>query len=208
MSISDDFASRFDSISVENAGAFAEKPVGDDPLAPGYTLLDDAGGRFAIERETGIISVLHDDTLLTDAGRTFAVTLRCVERSGITYAQTFQVRVTGRVPQIVGDGANEALSTLASGPLWDDAPIVPARRRVAMAFGGAKAEAPEPTRVERSEWATFAVFRAHAARQPLDNDGAFGALVAAQLPSVNVNATLALGAELPAPAPAHMSWAV
>lgn len=205
MSRSDDFASRFDSISVESSAAFADKPEGDDPLAPGYTLLDDAGGRFAIERETGIISVLHDDTLTTDAGRVFAVTLRCVERSGITYAQTYQVRVTGRVPQIVGDAANEALSTLASGPLWDGAPIVPARRRVAMAFGAAKAEAPEPA---RSEWSAFSVFRAHAARQPLNEIGAFGALVAANLPSVHVDAALALGAELPAPASAHANWSL
>jgi len=204
MSISDDFASRFDSISVERTGAFVDKPVGDDPLAPGYTLLDDAGGRFAIERETGIISVLHDDTLTTDAGRTFAVTLRCVERSGITYAQTFQVRVTGRVPQIAGDSANEALSTLAAGPLWDGAPIMPARRRVAMAFGAAKPT--EPARVTRSDWSAFAVFHAHAAREPLSDHGAFGALVAAHLPSVHVDAALALGAELPPPAPAHANW--
>jgi hypothetical protein len=206
MSTSDDFASRFDSISIESAGAFVDKPEGDDPLAPGYTLLDDAGGRFAIERETGVISVLHDDTLGTDAGRVFAVTLRCVEPSGITYAQTLQVRVTGRVPQIVGDAANDALSAFASGSVWDDAPIVPARRRVAMAFGDAKAA--ETVRVTRSDWSSFAVFHAHAARQPLGDGGAFGALMAAQLPSVHVDAALVLGAELPAPAPAHMSWAL
>jgi hypothetical protein len=208
MSTSDDFASRFDSIQIERANAFADKPEGDDPLAPGYTLLDDANGRFAIERETGIISVLRDDTLAADAGRTFAVTLRCVERSGMTYTQTLQLRVTGRVPQIVGDAANDALSMFASGSVWDDAPIVPAKRRVAMAFGDAKKETPEPARVTRAEWSAFSVFRAHAARQPLNNDGAFGALVAAELPPVHVDAMLALGAELPAPASAHASWAI
>ena len=208
MSTSEDFASRFDSISVERAVAFTDAPEGDDPLAPGYTLLDDANGRFAIERETGIVSVLRDDTLASDAGRTFAITLRCVERSGMTYTQTLQLRVTGRIPQIVGDSANDALSTLGAGPLWDDAPIVPARRRVAMAFGAAKAEAPEPAHVTRSEWSAFAAFCAHVARQPLNNDGAFGALLAAQLPPVHVDAALGLGADLPPPAPAHLSWAL
>ncbi|GAM97454.1 hypothetical protein U91I_01080 [alpha proteobacterium U9-1i] len=203
MSTSDDFASRFDSIPVEKAQAFVDAPAGDDPLAAGFTLLDDAGGRFAIERETGIITVPHDETLTADAGRAFDVTLRCVEFSGLTYTQTLRLCVTGRVPQIVGDAVNDALSRLASGSLWDDAPIIPARRRVAMAFATAQQE---PEALTRSDWSKFAVFHAHPARRPLGDDGVFGALVGVELPPVHVDATLALTAKLPTPAAADASW--
>lgn len=195
MSMSDDFSSRFDSIPVEKASMFADAPSEADPLGPGFTLLDDAGGRFTIERETGIITLLHDETLTTDAGRVFSVRLRCVEFSGLTYTQTVQLRLTGRVPLIVGDEVNDALSRLAQGPI-DAAPVAP-MRRMAMT---------ESAPVPATPWPSFAAFSATPARRPLAESGAFGALVAVELPPVQVSAALALTAELPAPAPAYVSW--
>lgn len=203
MSMSDDFSSRFDSISVENAhlhpGAVADAPI-ENENGPGFTLLNDAGGRFAIERETGIITVLHDETLATDAGAVFTVRLRCVEYSGLSYDQDLKLRVTGRVPLIVGDEANDALWRLAHGPL-DVAPI----RRVSMALAE-PAIAPAAD-VAMADWSEFAAFRAHGARRPLTEPSAFGALTGA-LPSVDVSANLALVAAPPAPAPAHARWAI
>ena len=58
--------------------------------------------------------------------------LRCVEYSGLSYDQDLKLRVTGRVPLIVGDEANDALWRLAHGPL-DVAPVAPIRR-VSMAL--------------------------------------------------------------------------
>lgn len=215
MSMSDDFSSRFDSIPVEKAQPLAEAPpethlaFGEmrsefpDETGPGFTLLDDGGGRFAIERDTGIITLLHDETLATDAGAVFPVRLRCVEYSGLAYDQDLHLRITGRVPQIVGGEANDALSRLAQGPL-DAEPVAPVRR-VCMTLAG-PAIAPA-TEVAVSDWSEFAAFRAHAARRPLDEPGAFGGLIGA-LPPVNVDADLALAAAPPAPAPAHLSWAI
>lgn len=206
MGMSDDFSSRFDSISVENAhlhaGAVTEASLENDS-GPGFTLLNDAGGRFAIERETGIITVLHDETLATDAGAVFTVRLRCVEYSGLSYDQDLKLRVTGRVPLIVGDEANDALWRLAHGPL-DIAPVAPVRR-VSMALAE-PAIAPAAD-IAMSAWSEFAAFRAHAARRPLDEPSTFGALIGT-LPSVDVNANLALAAAPPAPAPAHANWAI
>jgi|CXWL01.1.fsa_nt_gi hypothetical protein len=203
MSMSDDFASRFDSIAVEKAPAFAGAPAAEVIEGPGFSLLDDAGGRFGIERDTGIISVVHDETLATDIGATFSVTLRCVEFSGLSYEQQLRLKVTGRVPQIVGNDADEALSRLAQGPL-DAEPVAPVRR-VRMSFGEPAAQAAP---VVRSNWSQFAAFHAHAARQPLNEDGAFGALLGATLPSVTVDAALALDTPPPAPAPAHLTWTI
>jgi hypothetical protein len=127
----DEFSRSFDSIPVDKAKPMAlpEAPLAfgeatgefDDVNGPGYTLLDDAGGRFVIERDTGVISLVHGDLLATDAGLVFPVKFRCVEFSGISYDMELRLKINGRVPQIVGDDGDFGLTSMAQGSLFDDA---------------------------------------------------------------------------------------
>src|SRR5262245_15650546 len=104
----DEFSRSFDSIAVDKAKADAPLAFGplsnefEDVGGPGFTLTEDAGGRFAIDRHTGVISLVHDDLMNTDAGLVFPVKFRCVETSGISYDMELRLKISGRVPQIVG----------------------------------------------------------------------------------------------------------
>ena len=86
--------------------------------APGFYLLDDASGRFAIDRETGVISVAHDHLLASEAGAIHPVHIKVIEGSGASYEQHFSLRITGRVPQLAGH-EDDALGALAAAPLLD-----------------------------------------------------------------------------------------
>ena len=83
--------------------------------APGFYLVDDADGRFTVDRQWGIVSVAHDDVLAREAGSVHSVTLRVIEPSGARYELPMRLRLTGRVPQMVGAEEFAMLASMADG---------------------------------------------------------------------------------------------
>jgi VCBS repeat-containing protein len=59
-----------------------------------YTLLDSAGGRFAINRTTGVITVANGTLLNYEAATSHTVTVRVTDRGGLTYQETFTINLT------------------------------------------------------------------------------------------------------------------
>src|SRR5205823_4783090 len=99
----------------ENAanGTVVAQVAGHDPdTAHGdvlsYALTDNAGGRFAIDATSGVITVANGSLLDYEAATSHAVTVRVTDQGGLTTTQTFALAVTD---------VNEAPSaiTLASG---------------------------------------------------------------------------------------------
>lgn len=83
------------------------------PLAEaGFFLLDDAGGRFVVDREFGVVSVRDQSLVARERGEVHTAKLRVVEASGESYELDLRLRITGRVPQLVG--AEELADFLAA----------------------------------------------------------------------------------------------
>jgi hypothetical protein len=73
--------------------------------APGFYLLDDADGRFVVDRDWGVISLKDETVLEKEHGAIHVARLRVVEQSGETYELDLKLRLTGRVPQLVPEEA-------------------------------------------------------------------------------------------------------
>ncbi len=173
----DEFAQSFDAIEIDRAPSLA---VGD---APGFYLADDAGGRFVVDRDLGVISLREEALLESLRGQIFPVCLRVVEASGLSYTLDLKLRVTGLVPQMVGAediafGAEPASST----SLAAAAPVTP--------------------------WVAFAPVRGLQTKQALTPDGAYGTLISPSLPTTDERVSIAFGESLPAPAPGHAAWSL
>ncbi len=202
----DSFALSFDSIPVEPKQAAQPAPAHDldaphvdGPARPGFTLLDDADGRFGIDRETGIITLLHDHLLASEAGATHAVHMRCIEPSGTSYELRFQLRMTGLIPQIVGAEEYDALANLVQ-----PAPALKPMRAIALA----PAMLPEiaPLQIETPQIEAPSMWP-HLARG--EETAPFGALCAAPYPAVETGSSeLSLGAAPPRPGAAGAEWAI
>lgn len=163
MTTPDDFAQDFDAIEIAHAS------TGE----PGFYLADDAGGRFVVDRQFGVVSLRDEALLASERGAVHSVKLRVVEATGESYELEMKLRLTGLVPQMVG--AEELFADV-------DPPIVP--------------------------WSQFSPLRGRQTAQPLAADGAFGALIAPQLPPSNERIALGFGETLPAPAPSQAAWPV
>jgi hypothetical protein len=191
----DPFAQSFDSIEIDRApspaaiesafASIAPTAAAPDDGQPGYFLMNDAGGRFTVDREMGVV-MLRDETLLTrEHGAVYPARLRVVELSGASYDLDLQLRITGRVPQVVGAedlglGGGEALLALAS------------------------VQAPAP----QVAWTDFAPALGAQTKPSLTATGAYGALLGMTLPASNARATIALSDTIPTPAPAHAAWSL
>jgi hypothetical protein len=152
-------------------------PPADD--APGFYLADDCGGRFAIEREFGIITLADDALLARESGAIHAVRMRVIEASGESYEQVLWLKITGHVPQLAGAEDLDGVT----GPVL---------------------QRPAPGPLARVGWTRYAASApAPAAPERLRDEGAsFGALLAAPAPesAPRETASLALAARPPAPA--------
>lgn len=123
----DPFSASFDSIEPTASSRSAIDHVFDlitpsaaapDQKAPGFYLIDDAGGRFEIDREMGIISVRDESILASERLAIHVVRMRVTERTGHSYEMDMRLRLTGRVPQMVG--AEDALFDI---PVTEAAPV-------------------------------------------------------------------------------------
>jgi len=188
----DPFVQKFDSIEIERApsqaaiesafAAIAPTAAAPDDGQPGYFLMDDAGGRFMVDREIGVVT-LRDETLLTrEHGAVYPARLRVVEPSGASYDLNLQLRITGRVPQVVGS---------------ED-----------FGFGGDVAPTSAQTTGPQVVWTKFAAALGAQTKPALAANGAYGALLSVTLPPVSVSATIALADTLPPPASAHAAWSL
>lgn len=132
-----------------------------------------------VDREMGVV-MLRDETLLTrEHGAVYPARLRVVEVSGASYDLDLKLRLTGRVPQMLGAedfGFGAAASTAIALP----APSV--------------------------AWSAFAVVHGVQAKPELDARGAYGALLSPTLPPTKERIAITFGDTLPAPAPAHAIW--
>jgi hypothetical protein len=201
MSSSDPFSARFDSIAVDSANApsaeaidralsfVAPAAASPDLAAPGFHLLDDAGGRFVVDSDMGVISVANDDILAREPGQVHAVRLRVTEASGVSYELDMRLKLTGRVPQMLGAEEFGAIAGLTA----DIAPapvvvITPAR----------------------TPWTRFAVMQGMGASAPLGGESPpYGALLSVDLSRNVATATqLTLGAKPPAPGAARAVWSI
>src|SRR5690606_20448837 len=129
----DPFAQRFDSIEVSDARAKAAfeqavaiaAPRATDFAKPGFYLMKDAGGRFIVDRDMGVVSLADASLLERERGAWHQVRLKVVEASGESYELNMTLRVTGMVPQMVGP------DEFAFGGDGVDAPAPPPRRSIA-----------------------------------------------------------------------------
>ena len=190
----DPFALNFDSIEVDPARAPSKDAIDnalaacapESPPAGGarFSLIDDGGGRFVVDREFGVVSLKDESLLARELGAVHPVRLRVVEASGASYELDLKLRLTGRVPQVVGA---EDFAAIAGVPATPQQPAPPA---------------------PRVAWTAFAPARGAQVTAPLLARGAFGALFAVEMPAVTVSAALTLGAAPPAPSSETAAWSL
>jgi hypothetical protein len=149
--------------------------------APGFYLLDDAGGRFVVDRDWGVISLRDESVLEKEHGAIHVARLRVVEQSGETYELDLKLRMSGRVPQLVSEDA------LADEADEDDAINVP-----------------------RIHWTRYvAVAGLYTPASLPDNDAPYGSLLSVHTPSVAAGfAGLTLIEDLPSPAARNAVWSI
>ena len=149
--------------------------------APGFYLLDDAGGRFVIDREIGVVTLGDDSLLATERGATHLAPLRVIEPSGARYDMDLRLRISGRVPQMASIEESDLL------PEIDDAASV------------------EPS----VAWSAFAAFAGTRADSLLAaEDAPLGSLISGpNLPALELSqCVFALTEASPAPASAAAIW--
>ncbi|MEZ5959320.1 MAG: hypothetical protein R3C30_02685 [Hyphomonadaceae bacterium] len=130
---------------------------------PGFYLLDDANGRFAVDREIGVVTLADETLLQSERNAVHGVRLRVVEPSGATYELDMQLRITGRVPQMLGA---EEFAAIAG--LTDETILVAPRVPVLVVpknepdVAASRTETPVTT----ATWTRFAVAQGHQSRAP------------------------------------------
>ncbi len=163
---------------------------------PGFYLVDDAGGRFIVDRQWGIVSVANDEVLAREPGAVHGVMLRVIEPSGASYQLPMQLRLTGRVPQMVGAEEFAMLASMADG-LADQ-----------IANGAVAAPAPQakPAPLPTIAWSQFSAANAKPGKGALPAQN-----FATPLPSLPAALT-DVGLSMPemalTPAPADADWSL
>ena len=198
MTSDDSSAPELDSIEPKSAptpaasdeAAASEAPTAAAPNTnrqPGFYLLNDADGRFVVDREIGVISVSDDVIVEAERDAVHSVRMHVVEASGASYEIDMPLRITGRVPQLVGAEA--------------------------FAFTAEAAPAPSVRPLARPAvpWWSFAAVSGLGAPATIggDEDAPYGAVLQASLPATEIDfIPLILADEPPPPAPMHAAWAI
>lgn len=183
------FGSAFDAIDVE-ANSSPSRAAIERALSmcgpsdePGFYLLDDAGGRFIVDRDSGIVSLKDESLLERELGQVHVARLSVFEPSGASYELELRLRLTGLIPQVAGYDS-EALE-------------------------GQPEATPQP--VHPVDWTAFAAAACALARAPLltHDNAPYGALLAPRAPACGLAnfAPAPFGAEL-APAAAQAAWKI
>ncbi|OQW33699.1 MAG: hypothetical protein A4C66_04015, partial [Nitrospira sp. HN-bin3] len=82
-----------------------------------YSFTDSAGGRFAINSSTGVITVANSSLLDYEAATSHSVTVRVTDAGGLTYDETFTINVTNvnETPTDLSLSANQVAENAANG---------------------------------------------------------------------------------------------
>jgi hypothetical protein len=128
------------------------------------------------------------------------VRLRVVEPSGANYELDMQLRITGRVPQMVGA---EEFAAIAG--LTDETILVAPRVPVLVTPREEPAAAPAPVEIEPAPWTRFAVAQGHLARTPRVQPRR--SFIATELPATNERVSFAFDG-LPETFSAHLPWSL
>jgi hypothetical protein len=212
ITVLDTFALSFDSIDVDPTRAplaleHAHEIAASLENEPGFYLRDNAGGRFVVDRDTGLVTLANRDLLQHEPDAIHRVRLYVIEQSGERYELDLNLRINGAVPHVVG-AEDMALAT----PAEPVAPVARPRRRIAFATAPAAKPATVETAAALTPWNTYAVANQNAGKPaPLQNaDAAFGALIAAPpAPALAISgASLALADQPPAPSAADAPWSL
>jgi hypothetical protein len=187
----DPFSARFDSIEIDPARAPTKEAIEQAMAAiapaeaPGFYLLDDACGRFAIDRGMGVITLKDEATLTRERGEVHGARLKVIEPSGASYEMELKLRITGHVPQMLGAEEFGFLAEMASdvnAQMSSAAPVV-------------IKPAPQPTRIT---WTHYAAALAAAGKgELLRGRRAFIPTDLPQASHTQAIATLTLGEMLP-----------
>ncbi len=146
----------------------------------GFYLLDDAGGRFVVDRDFGVISLRDDESLESERGSIHTARLRVIEPSGVIYELDMRLCLSGRVPQLVTEDDIEPACVYLGAPT------------------------PEPLQ----SWTAFAVAAGAPGKAPLlAATCPFGGVLDFDLPAIAGLALVATDAAL-APAPATALWSI
>lgn len=191
---SDPFAAFFDSVeidpatkptpeTIERALALSASPESTE--APGFYLLDDACGRFVIDRDWGVISLKDDSILEHERGAIHVARLRVIEHSGERYEIDLKLRLTGRVPQLVAQ--EEAMTEVSAVAECDDEEVMS---------------------IPRIHWTRYvALAGLYTPASLADEDAPYGAMLAVHLPNVPAGfAGLTLIEAVPAPSSRGAIW--
>jgi VCBS repeat-containing protein len=97
------------------ATASAADPDAGDTLT--YALTEDGGGRFAIDPDTGVITVADGAALDHEGATQHRITVEATDASGLSTTQTFTIEVTNvnEAPGIVGLNASEVAEGASEG---------------------------------------------------------------------------------------------
>jgi hypothetical protein len=200
----DPFTQSFDSIEIDPARAPSKDAIeralamcaptaaAPDFATPGFHLADDAGGRFIIDREFGVVSLKDEALLERERNAVYAVRLHVVEVSGLSYDLDLKLRLTGRVQQVVGAEDFAAIAALTDAPIA--VPHTP----------------PTPAPIgPRVTWNEFAAVRGAQTTSAITTYGPFGAILRTQFPAVSIaQPVLNVSDALPAPGAAGAAWSL
>jgi len=219
----DPFAQSFDSIDVDSARAPAREAIESamslaapheallTPSAavpelpqPGFVLLNDADGRFLIDHDIGVVTLADETLLVRERNAIHAVRLRVVESSGASYELDLQLRITGRVPQMVGAEEFAAIAGLTDETVLTAvrAPTIVIPAETAAPAIEPRSVAPEPVLIA---WTLFAPAQGHAARTARTQSRR--SFITAELPAMHQAAAFAFDG-LPPAFPAHLPWSL
>lgn len=204
----DPFSQRFDSIEVDPDRAPAREAIesamsylGPRETAkapePGFYLLDDANGRFVIDREMGVVTLADDSILQSERNAVHGVRLRVIELSGTTYELEMRLRISGRVPQMIGA---EEFAAIAG--LTDETILVAPRVPVLVV---PKDEPKALVEITPANWTRFAVAQGHQSRTPRQQPRR--GFITGDLPQTNEGISLDFDG-LPRPFSAHLPWSL
>lgn len=205
----DPFSQKFDSIEVdpdrmpareafESAMAqLAPRDITPEPPAPGFYLLNDANGRFVVDRDMGVVTLADDSILQSERNSVHAARLRVVEPSGATYELDMQLRITGRVPQMLGA---EEFAAIAG--LTDETILVAPRVPLLIV---PKDEPKAPVEITPTTWTRFAVAQGHQSRTPRQQPRR--SFIVADIPQTNERISFEFEG-LPRSFSAHLPWSL
>ena len=203
----DPFSQNFDAVDPAHAPTRAAIESAMAHIAPrkeepGFYLLNDANGRFVIDREVGVVTLADDSILQTERNSVHAARLRVVEPSGTSYELDMQLRISGHVPQMLGAEEFAAIAGLTDETILV-APRVPLLiiPKDEPVVATPRVEAP----VTPASWTRFAVAQGHQSRAPRQQPRR--GFIVGDLPAVDESISLEFDG-LPRSFSAHLPWSL